>query len=107
MIRRPPRSTLFPYTTLFRSQAVREDDRALRVLRLGVDAEKFLRPRRLEPYRFARDDGGHDLVGPALLARVVGGLLLRDGEERRAHRGGADRFPSKESHSVLLRSCRN
>ncbi len=24
MIRRPPRSTLFPYTTLFRSEAVRE-----------------------------------------------------------------------------------
>src|SRR2546429_2223752 len=24
MIRRPPRSTLFPYTTLFRSQAVRQ-----------------------------------------------------------------------------------
>src|SRR5258708_21678533 len=27
MIRRPPRSTLFPYTTLFRSHAQREDDR--------------------------------------------------------------------------------
>src|SRR3712207_9570639 len=26
MIRRPPRSTLFPYTTLFRSQAAHEDD---------------------------------------------------------------------------------
>src|SRR3712207_7528905 len=26
MIRRPPRSTLFPYTTLFRSCAVHEDD---------------------------------------------------------------------------------
>src|SRR2546430_11629069 len=25
MIRRPPRSTLFPYTTLFRSQAAEED----------------------------------------------------------------------------------
>src|SRR5687768_18357704 len=25
MIRRPPRSTLFPYTTLFRSEQVRED----------------------------------------------------------------------------------
>src|SRR2546427_6593357 len=25
MIRRPPRSTLFPYTTLFRSQALRRD----------------------------------------------------------------------------------
>src|SRR3712207_8793743 len=27
MIRRPPRSTLFPYTTLFRSDAQREKDR--------------------------------------------------------------------------------
>src|SRR3712207_8720079 len=26
MIRRPPRSTLFPYTTLFRSQAVRPEE---------------------------------------------------------------------------------
>src|SRR5687767_15768689 len=26
MIRRPPRSTLFPYTTLFRSQRVERDD---------------------------------------------------------------------------------
>src|SRR5258708_25497107 len=26
MIRRPPRSTLFPYTTLFRSQQLREPD---------------------------------------------------------------------------------
>ena len=25
MLRRPPRSTLFPYTTLFRSTAIRED----------------------------------------------------------------------------------
>src|SRR5256885_3248814 len=28
MIRRPPRSTLFPYTTLFRSRAVNEFDKA-------------------------------------------------------------------------------
>src|SRR2546426_5963594 len=28
MIRRPPRSTLFPYTTLFRSNAAAGDDRA-------------------------------------------------------------------------------
>src|SRR3712207_9431601 len=38
MIRRPPRSTLFPYTTLFRSQARRLDDRAAatgRFLRAG------------------------------------------------------------------------
>src|SRR5687768_18164218 len=30
MIRRPPRSTLFPYTTLFRSDAARPDHRPVR-----------------------------------------------------------------------------
>src|SRR3712207_8364266 len=46
MIRRPPRSTLFPYTTLFRSRAVRDDGRAAvgarqlnRVERLGERAD--------------------------------------------------------------------
>src|SRR5262245_62624022 len=45
MIRQPPRSTLFPYTTLFRSRDVqqlrdragRRPDRARRRLRAGVD----------------------------------------------------------------------
>src|SRR3989442_3387976 len=40
MIRRPPRSTLFPYTTLFRSRAVRfhaaVEREELRVLREGL-----------------------------------------------------------------------
>src|SRR5256885_7792072 len=36
MIRRPPRSTLFPYTTLFRSHVAREPRVAPRLLRLGV-----------------------------------------------------------------------
>src|SRR2546430_12477554 len=36
MIRRPPRSTLFPYTTLFRSR-VRVPAVRLRVLRIDVD----------------------------------------------------------------------
>src|SRR5437899_4024805 len=31
MIRRPPRSTLFPYTTLFRSRALRWSGRAIRL----------------------------------------------------------------------------
>src|SRR3712207_8912307 len=33
MIRRPPRSTLFPYTTLFRSIEVKEDDGQILVTR--------------------------------------------------------------------------
>src|SRR2546422_10974856 len=44
MIRRPPRSTLFPYTTLFRSRRAlrRIDLLALRPIRLaeGLDAEE-------------------------------------------------------------------
>src|SRR2546427_7894737 len=36
MIRRPPRSTLFPYTTLFRSVKLRESEESLR--KSGQDA---------------------------------------------------------------------
>src|SRR5256885_8507111 len=38
MIRRPPRSTLFPYTTLFRSVKRAGWDNALRILRVLIDA---------------------------------------------------------------------
>src|SRR2546428_10264129 len=67
MIRRPPRSTLFPYTTLFRS-------RALRGLR---------RPRRR---RGGGDHGAPDAATPALRRplwprRPGVGLLRRRSEE--------------------------
>src|SRR2546430_4440149 len=46
MIRRPPRSTLFPYTTLFRSRAQREPDErgaaAVRSGRQGLAVPKLL-----------------------------------------------------------------
>src|SRR3989454_6855462 len=45
MIRRPPRSTLFPYTTLFRSLLRSEELRVLRdqrVLRFRQDADEIL-----------------------------------------------------------------
>src|SRR3712207_8736183 len=71
MIRRPPISTLFPYTTLFRSQG---DEESVRVLELGGGVG-----------RVATDDehvadpglaaAGHDLgqmaAGPDLLGRQV------------------------------------
>src|SRR5258708_21099984 len=38
MIRRPPRSTLFPYTTLFRSHGIRPEVRAARPAPPGPDA---------------------------------------------------------------------
>src|SRR3712207_8733994 len=40
MIRRPPRSTLFPYTTLFRSNASRSA--AVRVIGTGLDRGPWL-----------------------------------------------------------------
>src|SRR2546430_9089256 len=39
MIRRPPRSTLFPYTTLFRSTSPKERLRRWRLLLGGEDAD--------------------------------------------------------------------
>src|SRR2546426_4156317 len=40
MIRRPPRSTLFPYTTLFRSGQIHDD--LLELPRVGLDAPQGL-----------------------------------------------------------------
>src|SRR5262245_62504172 len=53
MLRRPPRSTLFPYTTLFRSERVGRGGRTFRLWKLRtmvVDAE------RIGPKLTARDD---------------------------------------------------
>src|SRR3989442_7965964 len=41
MIRRPPRSTLFPYTTLFRSHAVHTPDGKARERKVHADAHPF------------------------------------------------------------------
>src|SRR3712207_7887522 len=41
MIRRPPRSTLFPYTTLFRSERRRVEELVGEVARVEVDPERL------------------------------------------------------------------
>src|SRR5256885_5428374 len=57
MIRRPPRSTLFPYTTLFRSRdriaALRQELDRVDRLAVGDDLEMDMRPRR----QAGRSDG--------------------------------------------------
>src|SRR5256885_12606182 len=85
MIRRPPRSTLFPYTTLFRSFEAQEE-----VLAVGVD-------RGHGPVREA--------LGPAVAreARVRrGDLVGHAADEHRAHPVGRDRKSTRLNSSHLV-----
>src|SRR3712207_2896666 len=71
MIRRPPRSTLFPYTTLFRSEAAKQ---------LSDSGAKFLVtvPQLLE--KAPRPAGGAFVFGEAEGAEPFASLLGEDGE---------------------------
>src|SRR3712207_8536462 len=81
MIRRPPRSTLFPYTTLFRSQQAG----AVRAGRQGPR----IRERRVRQGRDRRQDGldGHEVRWP--------------GDDRVGRREQQDRQRSEEHTSEL------
>src|SRR3712207_8881179 len=60
MIRRPPRSTLFPYTTLFRSRVERHPVRAQQRGQLGLHRQVRARddePDAVRPGRHQRSDG--------------------------------------------------
>src|SRR2546430_10914168 len=76
MIRRPPRSTLFPYTTLFRSQLAGADAGA----HLGlprVAAELYRSARRLRVF----------VIGPAAVpAKGIVDLVMTPREDRKSTR---------------------
>src|SRR5436190_2730133 len=66
MIRRPPRSTLFPYTTLFRSPPhVRVDDDPLRLAELGGDHVRRL-PRDTGDRKSTRLNSSHTVISYAV-----------------------------------------
>src|SRR3712207_9110334 len=93
MIRRPPRSTLFPYTTLFRSAALRRyltDLAELYRLQLSTFIDRNL-------------DSPLDLLGPELVAlarrggfrrlsRYVERYFADRSEERRVGKEGRSRW---------------
>src|SRR2546430_15327390 len=97
MIRRPPRSTLFPYTTLFRSRDLRLD-------RAPVEQVEALRQRRLQAH-LARADR---LAGGAAEGRQKVGAPPAVGD---LHRPGAQRQPLElvrsEEHTSELQSQSN
>src|SRR5687768_17713898 len=69
MIRRPPRSTLFPYTTLFRSPAV-SSPRALGRLSLRVSRTLRWMTAKIEHFDLALPDGSFLLGLPVLSAQA-------------------------------------
>src|SRR2546427_1135404 len=84
MIRRPPRSTLFPYTTLFRSRRRREIERREQVVeqRLGGLEE---RARGLEHRGRALEDRDQALAAQELEARArleqIAGLTAQEAKQ--------------------------
>src|SRR2546430_14588576 len=77
MIRRPPRSTLFPYTTLFRSLIVQIDGLSRAVLEQGLadGAAPFLaRLLRQRGWRFTRMSVGLPTSTPAFQLSVMYGV---------------------------------
>src|SRR5438034_11846106 len=94
MLRRPPRSTLFPYTTLFRSRSARVRDRFLH----GVED----RPSQMLAAALPRGDAAHDVRAvrdhlPGVEGALVPGKALDNDArllvEQDAHAGfvlGAD-----------------
>src|SRR3712207_7850918 len=67
MIRRPPRSTLFPYTTLFRSAIYLKDERALEDFLIDAGTEGA----------FLRLASGLEFSGPQLRALIDEARLVR------------------------------
>src|SRR3712207_6191548 len=57
MIRRPPRSTLFPYTTLFRSRCHERQDLLPRKTRICEEVVRSIRQRRQHHSRDDRREG--------------------------------------------------
>src|SRR3712207_9340270 len=106
MIRRPPRSTLFPYTTLFRSQPNRVNPRdgghaelcglcsQSELLRRRANLQVALSPKRIHnPVgRAPADAEGGDGVGRRCLARLGDELQNRRSEERRVGKEGRSRW---------------
>src|SRR2546430_12308107 len=78
MVRRPPRSTLFPYTTLFRSdRRVRRDRGAAGQGRRLRDPGQGRGAGRGDRWRLLRGDGPAAAAGPRAARAVRGGLPVR------------------------------
>src|SRR3712207_6912126 len=76
MIRRPPRSTLFPYTTLFRSDIERTVRTRLRSLRatLGLSLDELAARTNLSPSTISRIETGKRTISLDVLVPLATAL---------------------------------
>src|SRR2546430_17541188 len=102
MIRRPPRSTLFPYTTLFRSERTAVAVQRGASLRTDTDAGLGVRQQRADA-RPERGGVGHDLGGAALDQQARDFLavgVVRAGQDRPPQRGRPERVVAADRHQA-------
>src|SRR5256884_8228989 len=98
MIRRPPRSTLFPYTTLFRSRELLAE-MLLEANEPAQALREFEASMRVEPNRFRGFYGAAraaDLSGDRTKARTYYSTLLSLGEK-----GDTERPELRQAKAVL------
>src|SRR5256885_16768146 len=92
MIRRPPRSTLFPYTTLFRSHGALPLPVHTQLLPQGRQPLFEHRLLAQDPLELVRDAHAEVVDAQRLVApQAAAGLLLPDVVRREAGRGGIRR----------------
>src|SRR3712207_8498663 len=101
MIRRPPRSTLFPYTTLFRSPAVHRVGQEVRARGLQRPPEVAR-----DPHRDAPQHLGVELIGPALDLLLVLQEQRKDRKSTRLNSSHANIsyavFCLKKTHVTII-----
>src|SRR2546427_12651700 len=99
MIRRPPRSTLFPYTTLFRSRRERLGE--LRLARAGRAVQEQTLRRRDAPPRIQIGVGQRDRESAQLGLRLPDAAYVVEGHRRPELRLD----PSGEVAELLAELC--
>src|SRR3989454_12340650 len=101
MIRRPPRSTLFPYTTLFRSRSVTPVDDRIERLIDGLEGELADLCRELLPGKFGED---HAAFARPDLHRICRAEV--HGKDRRVHLQDRSEEHTSELQSPCNLVCR-
>src|SRR2546422_10025852 len=103
MIRRPPRSTLFPYTTLFRSPVPRLRVSATRVLAFGFLASAVLTARTVNDFMVTRWWPNDDRRAAGALLREIPADVAVSVDERLvphlATRRGVHIFPAENGRA--------